>query len=74
MGRQPEGVSFKITDGEIIEWQKWRFVLNFDVREGIVLRNVCYDNRSIFYRLALSEMTVPYGDPRAPRESDENVD
>jgi hypothetical protein len=66
---QPEGVSFTVAkDGETIEWQKWKFRVNFDVREGIVLRNVCYDGRPLFYRMALSEMTVPYGDPRAPRE------
>ena len=63
---QPEGVSFKVIDGEIIEWQKWRFFVNFDLREGMVLRNITYDGRPIFYRLALSEMTVPYGDPRDP--------
>lgn len=32
----------------------------------MILRNVKYDGRPIFYRVALSEMTVPYGDPRPP--------
>ncbi|ORY81288.1 primary amine oxidase [Leucosporidium creatinivorum] len=64
---QPEGVSFTIADdGETVKWQKWEFRVCFDVREGMILRNVKYDGRPIFYRLALSEMTVPYGDPRAP--------
>lgn len=64
---QPEGVSFTIADdGETVSWQKWQFRLCFDLREGMVLRNVMYDGRPIFYRLALSEMTVPYGDPRSP--------
>ncbi|BGP32212.1 hypothetical protein JCM10296v2_003992 [Rhodotorula toruloides] len=64
---QPEGVSFTIADdGETIHWQKWSFKCCFDVREGMILRNVCYDGRPVFYRMALSEMTVPYGDPRAP--------
>lgn len=27
---------------------------------------VRYDGRSLFYRLALSDMNIPYGDPRAP--------
>ncbi|POY74648.1 putative Primary-amine oxidase [Rhodotorula taiwanensis] len=64
---QPEGVSFRIApDGETITWQKWSFRCCFDVREGMILRNVCYDGRPLFYRMALSEMTVPYGDPRSP--------
>lgn len=67
---QPEGVSFTFEDdGETVNWQKWRFRVSFDVREGIILRNVTYDGRVLFYRMALSEMTVPYGDPRAPRRS-----
>lgn len=41
-------------------------MLNFDLREGMILRNVKYDGRPIFYRFATSEMTVPYGDPRSP--------
>lgn len=32
----------------------------------MILRNVVYDGRPLFYRMALSEMTVPYGDPRSP--------
>ncbi|KAM0750784.1 primary amine oxidase [Meredithblackwellia eburnea MCA 4105] len=64
---QPEGVSFSIEqDGQTVHWQKWKFTLNFDLREGMVLRNITYEGRPIFYRLALSEMTVPYGDPRSP--------
>ncbi|KAI5480277.1 primary-amine oxidase [Pseudohyphozyma bogoriensis] len=62
---QPHGVSFTV-DGEIVRWQKWSFTLNFDLREGMVLRNVMYDGRPIFYRVSTSEMTVPYGDPRSP--------
>lgn len=64
---QPEGVSFTIADdGETINWQKWSFKCCFDVREGMILRNVCYDGRPVFYRMALSEMTVPYGAPAPP--------
>jgi len=61
---QPEGVSFQVENDEIITWQKWRFHLDFNWREGAVLRNVTYDGRPTFYRLSLAEMTVPYGDPR----------
>lgn len=64
---QPEGVSFTVSeDSEVVEWQKWRFHLDFNWREGVVLRDVTYDGRPTFYRLSLAEMTVPYGDPRVP--------
>lgn len=62
---QPEGVSFRV-ENETVEWQKWRFHVDFNWREGVVLRDVTYDSRPIFYRLSLAEMTVPYGDPRVP--------
>lgn len=63
---QPEGPSFKVTDESLIEWQKWRFRLGFNPREGATIHDVHYDGRSILYRLSFSEMTVPYGDPRPP--------
>jgi primary-amine oxidase len=62
---QPDGPSFKVS-GHLIEWQKWRFRLGFNPREGATLHDVRYDGRSVLYRLSLSEMTVPYGDPRPP--------
>ncbi|KFY29838.1 hypothetical protein V494_08442 [Pseudogymnoascus sp. VKM F-4513 (FW-928)] len=63
---QPEGPSFTITDENLVEWQKWRFRVGFHYREGLTIHDVRYDGRKLFYRLNLSEMTVPYGDPRAP--------
>ncbi|KAH7161295.1 copper amine oxidase [Dactylonectria macrodidyma] len=63
---QPEGASFTVHPDGLVEWQKWRFRLGFTPREGAVLHDVCYDNRSILYRLSYSEVTVPYGDPRPP--------
>jgi Cu2+-containing amine oxidase len=63
---QPEGVSFQVHDDQIVTWQKWRFHLDFNWREGVVLRDVSFDGRPVFYRLALAEMTVPYADPRSP--------
>lgn len=62
---QPEGPSFTIRDRRV-EWQKWSFQLGWTLREGPVLHDVRYDNRSLFYRVSMSEMTVPYGDPRSP--------
>ncbi|KAI9749406.1 MAG: hypothetical protein M1815_002543 [Lichina confinis] len=67
---QPEGVSFRITrhgeTGNVIEWQKWRFRVGFNQREGMVIFDTRYDGRPLFYRMALSDMTVPYADPRRP--------
>ncbi|KAG9237669.1 copper amine oxidase [Amylocarpus encephaloides] len=50
---QPDGPSFQV-DGR------------FTPCEGAVLHDVRYDGQSVLYRLSLSEMTVPYGDPRPP--------
>lgn len=63
---QPDGPSFKVSDESLIEWQKWRFRVGFNPREGATLHDIHYDGRSLFYRLSFSEMTVPYGDPRPP--------
>lgn len=67
---QPEGASFKVSDysthGRTIDWQKWNFKIGFNLREGLVLYDVHYDNRPLFYRLSLSDMNIPYGDPRHP--------
>ena len=62
---QPNGPSFEL-HGTKMNWQKWSFRVSFNAREGPVLHSVRYDGRDVFYRLSLSEMTVPYGDPRAP--------
>ncbi|KAJ5585642.1 hypothetical protein N7450_005429 [Penicillium hetheringtonii] len=62
---QPEGPSFNIS-GRHVDWQKWSFQLGWTLREGPVLHDVRYDGRPLFYRISMSEMTVPYGDPRTP--------
>ncbi|KAJ5750474.1 copper amine oxidase [Penicillium manginii] len=62
---QPHGPSFTIQERHI-KWQKWSFQLGWNMREGPVLHDVRYDGRSLFYRVSMSEMTVPYGDPRSP--------
>lgn len=62
---QPEGPSYGV-DGNVVEWQKWRFRVGFNYREGVTLHDIRYDGRSVFYRLSLSDMFVPYADPRAP--------
>ncbi|KAF3042757.1 hypothetical protein E8E12_009994 [Didymella heteroderae] len=62
---QPEGPSFHIS-GQKVNWEKWTFRVGFNYREGLTLHDIRYDGRSLFYRLSLAEMFVPYGDPRAP--------
>jgi primary-amine oxidase len=53
---QPDGPSFTITDESLIEWQKWRFRVGFNYREGATLHDIRYDGRSVMYRLSVSEM------------------
>jgi primary-amine oxidase len=67
---QPEGASFTVKNfseqGHEIAWQKWDFKVGFNLREGMVLYDVHYDGRPLFYRLSLSDMNIPYADPRHP--------
>ncbi|CAN9438517.1 unnamed protein product [Alternaria alternata] len=59
---QPEGASFQVEQqgtSSVISWQKWNFRVGFNQREGMVLYDVHYDNRSLFYRLSLSDMNIP---------------
>jgi primary-amine oxidase len=64
---QPEGPSFQV-DGHEVSWQKWRFRVGFTPREGLVLHTIAYKDgdtwRPIIYRASLTEMFIPYGDPR----------
>jgi primary-amine oxidase len=64
---QPDGPSFRI-NGHEIDWQKWRFRISFNPREGLVLHTITYRDqdreRPILYRASLVEMLVPYADPR----------
>ncbi|KAL8286460.1 hypothetical protein RQP46_004477 [Phenoliferia psychrophenolica] len=62
---QPDGPSFTVT-GRSVEWQKWQMHIGFNYKEGVVISDVRYDGRLIFHRLSVSDMTVPYGDPRSP--------
>lgn len=53
---QPDGPSFKVTDESLVEWQKWRFRVAFNPREGAVIHDIHYDGRSVLHRLSMSEM------------------
>ncbi|KAK4498489.1 hypothetical protein PRZ48_011147 [Zasmidium cellare] len=66
---QPEGASFSVSEqgtSNVIEWQKWSFRVGFNQREGMVIYDVRYEGRNLFYRLSLSDMNIPYADPRHP--------
>jgi primary-amine oxidase len=64
---QPDGPSFTISHGNHLEWEKWSLDVGFDVREGVVLHNLAFDDgdrrRPIVKRASIAEMVVPYGDP-----------
>jgi primary-amine oxidase len=53
---QPDGPSFRVTDGNLIKWQKWQMRVTFNPREGAVVHDIRYDGRSVLYRLSMSEM------------------
>jgi len=62
---QASGAGYSVKGNEV-EWQNWRFRFAVRPREGLVLYTVGYRDqgrlRSVAYRLALSELYVPYGD------------
>ncbi|MGW4857977.1 primary-amine oxidase [Kocuria palustris] len=68
---QPEGPSFSVEDGNHVEWEKWSLDIGFDMREGLVLQNISFDDgdrrRRILDRASIAEMVVPYGDPSPVR-------
>jgi hypothetical protein len=56
---QPQGPSFSITEGNLIQWQKWRMRVTFNPREGAVVHDIRYDGRPVMYRLSISDMVSP---------------
>lgn len=68
---QPEGPSFTVANGNHVEWEKWSVDVGFDVREGVVLHNLAFQDgnrlRPIINRASIAEMVVPYGDPSPVR-------
>ena len=68
---QPQGVSFTM-EGHGLKWLNWKLHVGFNYREGIVLNDVRFfdrdqgKERSIFWRVSLAEMVVPYGNPEHP--------
>jgi primary-amine oxidase len=73
--QQPAGPSFTL-DGHKLCWQNWHLVVGFNAREGLTIHDVRYYDhgrlRPILYRASLTEMVVPYGDPR-PTQARKNA-
>ena len=63
---QPDGPSFAV-NGHHVRWQGWNLRVGFNVREGLVLHEIGYEDRGnlrpIMHRASLAEMVVPYGEP-----------
>ncbi|KAF7559401.1 hypothetical protein G7046_g4761 [Stylonectria norvegica] len=68
---QPQGVSFRMRGNEI-SWAGYKMHIGFNYREGIVLSDVRIEDqdeqreRTLFNRISVVEMVVPYGNPDAP--------
>ncbi|MGN9841131.1 primary-amine oxidase [Nonomuraea sp. H19] len=63
---QPEGPSFTV-DGPLVTWEKWSVRLGYDMREGLTLHQIGFEDdgrtRPVVYRASVAEMLVPYADP-----------
>ena len=72
---QPSGPGFTLS-GRLLEWQNWSLIVGFNAREGLTIHDVRYTDqgkkRPILYRASLTEMVVPYGDPR-PTQARKNA-
>ena len=63
---QPDGPGFTV-DGDVVDWEGWRFRVGFDPREGLVLHEISIADgdrrRPVAHRASIAEMVVPYADP-----------
>jgi primary-amine oxidase len=64
--KQDSGPSFKL-NGQLVEWAQWKFRFSMDPMRGAQLYHVTYrdgdQDRSVLYKMSLTEMLVPYADP-----------
>jgi primary-amine oxidase len=53
-------------DGNRVSWRQWQFRFGFNLREGLVLYQLAFDDggrrRSIAYRASVAEVLTAYGD------------
>lgn len=68
---QSDGASFAAVDS-VLTWQNWEVRIGFNACEGLTLHDIsfsdCGRKRHILNRVAISEMTVPYGEPQPTHE------
>jgi primary-amine oxidase len=54
-------------EGNLVNWRNWRLRFGFNLREGLVLYQIGFDDagrmRPILYRASVSEVLTAYGDP-----------
>lgn len=62
----PQGSNITL-NGSFVHWQKWSFHVRWDIRAGVVISLVKFNEknelRSVLYQGYLSEIFVPYQDP-----------
>jgi len=58
----PDGGNVAI-DHSLVQWQKWSFHVRWDIRAGVILSLVRFNDRSVLYQGSLAEIFVPYQDP-----------
>jgi len=63
---QPDGRNFAV-EGNVVTWRNWRLRFGFNLREGLVLYQIGFNDRGrvrpILYRASVSEVLTAYGDP-----------
>lgn len=57
---QPQGPGYKVNSNKI-SWEGWDVRVSIDPIGGIILQNLCFDERPILFRAGMSDMVVPYG-------------
>ena len=66
---QKEGPSFVVKESNLLLWENFSIRFGFNGREGLLLNQVSFfdrftgKDRSILYRLSMTEMIASYGDP-----------
>ncbi|MCW5571676.1 MAG: hypothetical protein KIT37_01440 [Steroidobacteraceae bacterium] len=64
---QPDGPGFRMS-GAVVEWDRWRFHVRSDQRVGTIISQLSWRedgvDRPVMYEGSLSEIFVPYMDPR----------
>lgn len=58
--------------GNPVKWEKWAFTWQVLPRQGVVLRQVAFDGRSVLKFAAVAEVFVPY-DAGEPRPMDQKL-